>query len=91
MGIDTFGSVFKKYHETGIFDKTKSIHIQLKVGEDIIPENVDFKVIDHFESKIKMQLYTRKLLEKKGFLLVTCGAAIAGLIQLKVILKKTKL
>ena len=49
-GIDTFGSVFKKYHETGVFDKSEIYpYLTEGIGEDIIPDNVDFSLIDHFE------------------------------------------
>ena len=49
-GIDTYGSVFKKYHETGIFDEKEIYpYITEGIGEDILPKNVDFSIIDHFE------------------------------------------
>jgi cystathionine beta-synthase len=41
-GIDTYGSVFKKYHETGILMKMRFILITEGIGEDILPLNVDF-------------------------------------------------
>lgn len=49
VGIDTYGSVFKKYKETGIFDE-KEVYPYLTegIGEDILPKNVDFDMIDHF-------------------------------------------
>ena len=47
-GIDTYGSVFKKYKETGIFDKNEIYpYITEGIGEDFLPKNVDFDVIDH--------------------------------------------
>ena len=49
-GIDAYGSAFKKYHETGEFDKNEIYnYITEGIGEDILPENVDFKIIDYFE------------------------------------------
>jgi cystathionine beta-synthase len=49
-GIDTYGSVFKKYKETGIFDKNEIYpYITEGIGEDFLPSNVDFDIIDHFE------------------------------------------
>ncbi len=49
-GIDTYGSVFKKYKETGIFDTNEIYpYITEGIGEDILPKNVDFSLIDHFE------------------------------------------
>ena len=48
-GIDTYGSVFKKYHETGIFDKNEIYPYTTEgIGEDILPANVDFDIIDGF-------------------------------------------
>ena len=49
-GIDTYGSVFKKYHETGIFDEKEIYpYITEGIGEDILPENVNFEIINGFE------------------------------------------
>ena len=86
-GIDTYGSAFKKYHETGIFDKNEIYpYITEGIGEDIIPENVDFELIDSFE-KVNDEdaaRYTRKLAKEEGiFAGNSCGAAIKGLLQLK--------
>ncbi len=93
-GIDTYGSVFKKYHETGIFDKNEIYPYSTEgIGEDILPENVDFSVIDHFEKVTDKDaaLYTRKLAREEGiFAGNSCGAAIAGLIQLKENFKKNQ-
>lgn len=45
-GIDTYGSVFKKYHETGVFDEKEIYsYITEGIGEDILPKNVDFSLI----------------------------------------------
>ena len=86
-GIDTYGSAFKKYHETGIFDKNEIYpYITEGIGEDIIPENVDFELIDSFE-KVNDEdaaRYTRKLAKEEGiFAGNSCGAAIKGVLQLK--------
>ena len=46
-GIDTYGSVFKKYKETGKFDKNEIYpYITEGIGEDFLPQNVDFSLID---------------------------------------------
>ena len=86
-GIDTYGSVFKKYHETGIFDKNEIYpYVTEGIGEDILPENVDFSVIDAFEKVTDKDaaLYTRKMALEEGiFAGNSCGAAIKGLLQLK--------
>ena len=86
-GIDTYGSVFKKYHETGIFDTNEIYpYITEGIGEDILPKNVDFSIIDHFEKVTDKDaaLYTRRLAREEGILAGnSCGAAIKGLLQLK--------
>ena len=91
-GIDTFGSVFKKYHETGVFDKNEIYPYTTEgIGEDILPKNVDFSIIDHFEKVTDKDaaLYTRKLAREEGiFAGNSCGAAIKGVIQLKKHFKK---
>ncbi len=86
-GIDTYGSVFKKYHETGEFD-TKEIYpyITEGIGEDILPKNVDFSIIDHFEKVTDKEgaVMARRLAREEGILLgYSAGSAFAGLNQLK--------
>lgn len=91
-GIDTYGSVFKKYHETGEFDEKEIYpYITEGIGEDILPKNVDFSLIDHFEKVTDKDaaVYTRRLAREEGFFVGNSGgAAIAGLIQLKDQLKE---
>jgi cystathionine beta-synthase len=91
-GIDTYGSVFKKYHETGIFDENEIYpYITEGIGEDILPKNVDFDIIDHFEKVTDKDaaVYTRKLARDEGiFVGNSAGAAVKGLLQLKNKLKK---
>jgi cystathionine beta-synthase len=86
-GIDTYGSVFKKYKETGIFDKNEIYpYITEGIGEDFLPKNVDFSVIDHFEKVTDKDAaaMTRRIAREEGiFAGNSAGAAIAGLIQLK--------
>ena len=86
-GIDTYGSVFKKYKETGIFDKDEIYpYITEGIGEDFLPANVNFDVIDLFEkvSDKDAALMTRDIARKEGiFVGNSAGAAIGGLIQLK--------
>ena len=63
-GVDTYGSVFKKYHETGIFDEKEIYpYITEGIGEDILPENVDFKIIDGFTKVTDKDaaVYSRRL------------------------------
>jgi len=92
-GIDTYGSVFKKYHETGVFDPNEIYPYTTEgIGEDILPQNVDFSVIDQFEKVTDKDaaLYTRKLAKSEGiFAGNSCGAAVKGLLQLKKQFNKT--
>jgi len=86
-GIDTYGSVFKKYHETGIFDENEIYpYITEGIGEDILPKNVNFGVIDGFTKVTDKDaaIYTQKLSKEEGmFLGNSAGAAIKGVLQLK--------
>lgn len=86
-GIDTYGSVFKKYHETGKFDESEIYpYITEGIGEDILPENVDFDLIDHFEKVTDKDgaLWARKLAREEGLLMgYSAGSAMAGVHQLQ--------
>ena len=92
-GIDTYGSVFKKYKETGIFDKEEIYpYITEGIGEDFLPANVDFSVIDLFEKVTDRDaaIMTREITKQEGiFVGNSAGAAMAGLMQLKDKLKET--
>lgn len=86
-GVDSYGSVFKKYHETGDFDEKEIYpYITEGIGEDILPKNVDFSLIDHFEKVTDKDgaIAARELARKEGLLLgYSCGSAFQGLRQLK--------
>jgi cystathionine beta-synthase len=86
-GIDTYGSVFKKYKETGIFDKNEIYpYITEGIGEDFLPKNVDFDVIDLFEKVTDRDaaIMTRRITREEGiFAGNSAGSAMAGLLQLK--------
>ncbi len=92
-GIDTYGSVFKKYHETGIFDENEIYpYITEGIGEDILPANVDFSLIDHFEKVTDKDAFvmTRRISREEGILAGnSAGSALAGLLQMKEQLKPT--
>lgn len=86
-GVDTYGSVFKKYHETGIFDQNEIYpYITEGIGEDILPKNVNFDIIDGFTKVTDKDaaVYTQRLAREEGmFLGNSAGAAIKGVLQLK--------
>ncbi len=85
-GIDTYGSVFKKYKETGVFDKNEIYpYITEGIGEDFLPQNVDFNVIDHFEKVTDRDaaIMTSRIAREEGiFAGNSAGSAMAGLLQL---------
>lgn len=91
-GIDTYGSVFKKYHETGEFDENEIYpYVTEGIGEDILPKNVDFDVIDGFTKVTDKDaaIYTQRLAKEEGmFVGNSAGAAVKGLLQLKDRFKK---
>ncbi len=85
VGLDSYGSVFKKYKETGEFDE-KEIYPYLieGIGEDILPKNVNFDVIDHFVKVTDKDsaLMTRRLAKEEGmFVGWSCGAAVYGALE----------
>ncbi len=87
IGVDTYGSILKEYHETGEFIPANAYsYITEGIGEDIIPENYDMAVIDHFEKVTDKDgaIYARKLAKEEGiFCGYSAGSAIAALVQMK--------
>ncbi|HSJ69268.1 MAG TPA: cystathionine beta-synthase [Anditalea sp.] len=85
VGIDTYGSVFKKYKETGIFDENEIYpYLTEGIGEDILPKNVDFSVIDHFVKVTDKDaaVMTRRLSREEGlFVGWSCGSAVHGALE----------
>jgi len=86
-GVDTYGSVFKKYHETGEFDEKEIYsYITEGIGEDILPKNVDFSIIDKFEKVTDKDgaIMARRLSREEGIMVgYSAGSAVAGINQLK--------
>src|ERR1700761_8923541 len=92
LGIDTYGSVFKKYKETGEFDKNEIYpYITEGIGEDFLPKNVDFDLIDHFEKVTDKDaaVMTRRIPREEGiFAGNSTGSAVAGVLQVKHMFKE---
>ncbi|MDZ4759157.1 MAG: pyridoxal-phosphate dependent enzyme [Bacteroidota bacterium] len=92
-GIDTYGSVLKKYKDTGIFDEAEIYpYITEGIGEDFLPKNINFDVIDLFEKVTDKDglIMTRRIAREEGILVGnSAGSAVAGLLQLKHLLKPT--
>jgi cystathionine beta-synthase len=85
LGLDTYGSVFKKLHETGIFDPNE-IHPYLTegIGEDIVPANCNMSLIDKIIKVTDKDaaLMTRKLARLEGlFVGWSCGSAVHGALE----------
>jgi glycine C-acetyltransferase len=86
-GIDAYGSVLKKYHETEIFDEKEIYEYSMEgVGREFIPRNMDFSVINHFEKVTDKDaaLMARRLVREEGLWLGhSSGAAVQGVLQLE--------
>ncbi len=94
-GIDTYGSALKKFHETGKLVKNEIYpYVTEGIGEDFIPKNYDFGVIDYFEKVTDKDaaLMTREIVQKEGIWVGnSAGSAVCGVLQMKDKLKETDL
>lgn len=90
--IDSYGSLLKKWFDTGDIDMNE-VHpyISEGFGEDFVPENYDRSVIDHFEKVTDKDgaVMARRIAKEEGiFVGYSAGSVVAGLNQLKDKLKK---
>ncbi len=93
--MDVYGSLLKKYHETGEIDM-KEVHpyVTEGIGEDFVPKNYDMSVIDRFERVTDKDgaIMARRISREEGiFVGYSAGSAIKGLLQLKDELKQEDL
>ena len=94
VGIDSVGSIYKSYFETGEFDK-KNIapYLTEGIGEDIIPQNMNFELLDEVVQCPDKEAFvtTRALARKEGlFVGGSCGAAVWGAVEYAKNAKLTK-
>ena len=86
IGVDAFGSVLKKYHETGKFDNKEIYPYRIEgLGKNLIPSSTDFDVIDEFIKVTDEDSAhaARELARTEGiFAGYTSGAAMQALRQL---------
>ena len=86
IGIDAYGSVLKKYHETREFDESEIYPYRIEgLGKNLIPTATDFDHIDRFiKVTDENSAHTARELAKTEGLFVgyTSGAAMQGIKQL---------
>ncbi|WP_291907026.1 pyridoxal-phosphate dependent enzyme [Chitinophaga sp. CB10] len=91
--IDSYGSLLKKYFETGQIDMSEVYpYITEGIGEDFVPQNYDMSVIDRFVKVTDKDgaVMARRITKEEGiFVGYSAGSAMAGLLQLKEHLKPT--
>jgi len=86
IGVDAFGSVIKKYHETREFDEDEIYPYRIEgLGKNLIPTATDFDVIDEFVKVTDEEsAHTARRIAKTEGLFVgyTSGAAMQAIKQL---------
>lgn len=87
IGVDAYGSVLKKYWETGLLDESEIYSWKIEgMGKTIIPDNVDFDLIDDFVKVTDRSSAhrARQLAAKEGLLVgYSSGAALQAVFQLQ--------
>jgi len=87
IGIDAYGSVLKKFWETGIYDPNEIKPYKVEgLGKNIIPSNIDFSLIDDFIKVTDRDsaLRARELASKEGLLMgYSSGSAMQGIFQIQ--------
>ena len=86
IGVDAYGSVLKKYHETREFDKDEIYPYRIEgLGKNLIPTATDFDVIDQFVKVTDEESAhtAREIATTEGlFVGYTSGAAMQAIKQL---------
>ncbi len=85
LGVDAYGSVLKKYHETKEFDNDEIYPYRIEgLGKNLIPTATDFDIIDKFTkvSDEESAHTTREIALKEGlFVGYTSGAVVQAIRQ----------
>ncbi len=90
--VDSYGSLLKKYFDTGVIDQNEVYpYISEGFGEDFVPENYDMSVIDEFTKVTDKDgaVMARRIAKEEGlFIGYSAGSCLQGVFQLKDQLKK---
>jgi len=90
--IDSYGSLLKKYFETGELDQKEVYpYISEGFGEDFVPQNYDMTLIDAFTKVTDKDgaIMARRIAKEEGiFIGYSAGSCLQGVFQLKDQLKK---
>ena len=89
IGVDAYGSVLKKYHETGEFDEKEIYPYRIEgLGKNLIPTVTNFDIIDKFikVSDEESAHTAREIVKTEGFFVgYTSGAAFQAVKQLNML------
>jgi cystathionine beta-synthase len=85
--IDSYGSLLKKYFETGELDNNEVYpYISEGFGEDFVPQNYDMQYIDEFTKVTDKDgaVMARRIAKEEGiFIGYSCGSCLQGVYNLK--------